>query len=129
MPRRDDAPRDLLFGLLALHNGMVTRDQLVAAFGAWTASDRPMADLLAEQGALTPPRRALLDALAAEHLAAHGGDPEKSLAALDLNRSTRASLAHAGGPEVEATLAHVGSGSAADGPADQTASYAVGTAT
>src|SRR5436305_182171 len=65
MPRRDDAPRDLLFGLLALQNGMVTRDQLVAAFGAWTASDRPMADLLVEQGALSPPRRALLDALAA----------------------------------------------------------------
>ena len=34
MPRRDDTPRDLLFGLLALQNGMVTRDQLVAAFGA-----------------------------------------------------------------------------------------------
>ena len=39
----------------------------------------------------------------------HGGDPEKSLAALDLNRSTRESLAAAGGPDVEATLAHVGS--------------------
>ena len=28
------ADRDLLFGLLALQNGMVSRDQLVAAFGA-----------------------------------------------------------------------------------------------
>lgn len=27
----------LLFGLLALQNGFITRDQLVAAFGAWTA--------------------------------------------------------------------------------------------
>jgi hypothetical protein len=99
MPRRDDAPRDLLFGLLALQNGMATRDQLVSAFAVWTAAgDRPMADLLVEQGALTPPRRALLDALAAEHLAAHGGDPERSLAALDLGRSTRESLANAGGP-------------------------------
>jgi hypothetical protein len=34
MSRRDDAPRDLLFGLLALHTGLVSRDQLVAAFGA-----------------------------------------------------------------------------------------------
>ena len=29
-----DADRHLLFGLLALQNAMVTRDQLVAAFGA-----------------------------------------------------------------------------------------------
>jgi hypothetical protein len=34
MPRRDDAPRDLLFGLLALQNGLVTRDQLAAAVAA-----------------------------------------------------------------------------------------------
>src|SRR3954451_9342657 len=102
MPRRDTAPRDLLFGLLALQNGMVTRDQLVAAFGAWTAAPgRPMADLLVEQGALTGTRRALLEALAAEHLAAHGGDPQRSLAALDLGRSTREGLA-AAGPAVEA---------------------------
>jgi serine/threonine protein kinase len=132
MVRRDNAPRDLLFGLLALQNGMVTRDQLVAAFAVWTAAgDRPMADLLVEHGALTAPRRALLEGLAAEHLAAHGDDPERSLAALDLNRSTRLGLAAAGGPEVEASLAHVGSGSGSgsDGDADRTVTYAVGTAT
>jgi WD40 repeat protein len=129
MAHRADAPRDLLFGLLALQNGMVSRDQLVAAFGVWTASDRPMADLLVEQGALSPPRRDLLEALAAEHLAAHGGDPEQSLAALDLSRSTRESLAAVGGPEVEATLAQVGSGSTPDGDADRTWTYAVGTST
>ena len=50
MPRHDDAPRDLLFGLLALQNGLISRDQLVTAFALWTASDgRPMADLLADQ--------------------------------------------------------------------------------
>ena len=38
MPHRDDVPRDMLFGLLALQNGMVTRDQLVLAFGAWTGA-------------------------------------------------------------------------------------------
>src|SRR4051812_45797443 len=109
MPRRDDAPRDLLFGLLALQNGMVDKPQLVAAFGAWTVSPgRAMADLLVERGPLPAPRRALLEALLAEHLAAHGGDAERSLAALELNRSTRESLATAG-PEVEATLVHVGS--------------------
>ena len=55
MIRRDDAPRDLLFGLLALQNGMVTRDQLIAAFGAWNAAPgKRLADLLAERGGLRP---------------------------------------------------------------------------
>ena len=99
MPRHDDAPRDLLFGLLALQNGMITRDQLVAAFGAWTGTPgRPMAEFLVDQGALTPSRRALLDALAAEHMATHGGDPEASLASLDVGSSTRDTLAHLAGP-------------------------------
>src|SRR3954469_24783923 len=87
MPRRDDAPRELLVGLLALQNGMVTRDQLVAAFGAWTAADRPMADLLVELGALRPGHQPLLEALAEAHLELHGGDPERSLATLDVRRS------------------------------------------
>jgi PAS domain S-box-containing protein len=111
MSRRDDAPRELLFGLLALQNGMVTRDQLVAAFGAWTATDTPMADLLVKQGALRPEHRPLLDALADAHIKLHGGDPERSLASLDVRRSTRESLARAGGPDVEVSLAQVGSGS------------------
>ena len=43
---------------------MVNREQLVAAFGAWTvAGDWPMADLLVRQGALSDPRRAVLEAL------------------------------------------------------------------
>ena len=70
-------------------------------------------------------RRALLEAWAAEHLAAHGCDPEKSLAAFDLDRSTRESLA-AAGPEVEATLAHLGSGSGSNGAAAGAASDATG---
>jgi tetratricopeptide (TPR) repeat protein/tRNA A-37 threonylcarbamoyl transferase component Bud32 len=128
MSRYDDAPRDLLFGLLALQNGMVNQPQLVAAFGAWTGSPgRSMADLLVEQGALSAPRRALLEALLAEHLAAHGGDPEQSLAALEVYRSTRESLAKAGGPAIEATLAQVGSGS--ERGTESTSDYAFGTST
>src|SRR5262245_66081532 len=129
MPQRDDAPRNLLFGLLALQNGMIGRDQLVAAFGASTAAPgRPLPDLLAEQGALRPEHRPLLDALVEAHLKLHGGDPEKSLAALDLNHSTRESLAAAGGAEVEATLARAASGSDA-GASDRTSTYSVGTST
>jgi eukaryotic-like serine/threonine-protein kinase len=128
MVRRDDSPRDLLFGLLALQNGMVTTNQLVTAFAVWTVGGgKPMADLLVEQGALTQSRRGLLDALAAEHLSAHGGDPEKSLAALDLGRTVRDSLAGIDYPDIESTLAHVGSGATAlGGDGEQTATYAIG---
>jgi len=112
---------------------MVSRDQLVAAFGVWTvAGGKALAELLVEQGALIAPRRGLLEALAAEHMAAHGGDPEKSLAALDVNHSTRESLARIGGLGIETSLACVGSGlasSQSDGDPDLTANYSVGTAT
>src|SRR5262249_32719716 len=101
MRQPDAPPRDLLFGLLALQIGMGTRDQLAAAFAVWyAAGDRPMADLLAEQAQLGPDERALLTALVENHLKRHAGDPERSLAALDVNPSTRERLARAGGPGV-----------------------------
>ncbi len=103
MPRRSDAPRDLLFGLLALYNGMVGREQLAAAIAAWTNSDRPMADLLVEQGALSPPRCTQVEDLTTEYLAAHGDDPAKSLAALDLHGLTPLSLDGAGERGLETT--------------------------
>jgi eukaryotic-like serine/threonine-protein kinase len=128
MTQHHDAPRDLLFGLLALQTGLVSRDQLVLAFGLWTgAKGRPLADLLTQQGALSSEHRPLIDALADAHLKLHGGDPERSLAALDLNPATRDSLAVAAGPEIEATLAQVGSGSTEN--ADRTTTFAVGAST
>jgi eukaryotic-like serine/threonine-protein kinase len=126
-----DMAQNLLFGLLALQNGMISQDALLLAFHAWTqAKDRPMAEVLAAQGVLSQPRRALLEALAAEHLAVHGGDPEKSLAALHAGRSTRESLARIGDADVEASLAHLGLESTRAGDdGDRTATYSVGTAT
>jgi serine/threonine-protein kinase len=130
MARRANAPHDLLFGLLALQNGMVDQSQLVAAFGAWTlAKDRPMAEVLVSQGVLSERRRALLEALVGEHLAMHGGDPEKSLAAIPAGRSTRERLAGLGDPEIEASLAHFASDSDSDIDPDRTGTYVVGTAT
>ena len=102
------ADRHLLFGLLALQNGLIDQVQLVAAFQAWTREkSRSLADHLEARGDLTAAKRALLDALAEFHLEAHHGDVEKSLAAVPANHSTRASLATLGEPEIEATLARV----------------------
>jgi serine/threonine-protein kinase len=132
---RPDPDRNLLFGLLALQNGLIDQGQLVAAFQAWTRDKaRPLADHLVARGDLDADQRAAVEAMVGLHLKKHGGDPEKSLAALNVGRSTREGLAGVGDPQVEATLARVGSGTGSteqDGDADpsRTATYAVGTAT
>ena len=126
------ADRHLLFGLLALQNGIINQVQLVAAFQAWTLErSRGLADHLQARGDLTASRRALIEALAEVHLDAHGGDVEKSLAAVSAGESTKQSLARIGSPEINVTLGHVGSahGSTEVGDIDRTSSYAVGSAT
>ena len=102
------ADRHLLFGLLALQNGLIDQGQLMVAFQAWTRDkSRSLADHLEARGDLTGPKRAVLEALAVVHVETHGGDVEKSLAAIPANRSTRAGLAELGEPEIEATLARI----------------------
>ncbi len=125
----------LLFGLLALQNGLINQGQLVAAFQAWTLDkSRSLADHLVGRGDLDAPRRSVLEALALVHLQAHGGDVQKSLAAVSAGKSTQESLARIGGPEVEATLTRAGVNpdagterSLAD--IDRTFTYSVGTST
>ena len=128
------ADRHLLFGLLALQNGLIDQGRLVAAFQAWTRDkSQSLADHLEARGDLTGAKKALLYALAEVHLEAHGGDVEKSLAAIPANQSTRAGLADLGEPEIEATLARVarnknGHATEADDDhdPDRTASLSVG---
>ncbi len=131
MPQTIDPSRDLLFGLLALQNGLIDQGQLVAAFQAWTRDKaRPMADHLVARGDLDDDDRVAVEALVARHLKKHGGDPEQSLAAINAGRSTRESLARVGDADIEASLARLGPTSTQAGEdADRTASYAVGTAT
>jgi eukaryotic-like serine/threonine-protein kinase len=128
-----DTERNLLFGLLALQNGLIDQGALFAAFAAWTRNKgRSLADHLIDLGHVDAPRRAIVDAIAGLHVQALGGDPGKSLAVLAVGRSTRESLALAGGPEVEATMGHVGSAQPAtrdDDDPERTGTYSVGSAT
>jgi serine/threonine protein kinase/tetratricopeptide (TPR) repeat protein len=126
-----DPSRDLLFGFLALQNGLIDQVQLVAAFQAWTRNkSTPLADHLIHRGDIEPDDRVAVDALVSRHIKKHGGDVEKSLAAVSAGKSTRERLAALADPALEATLSHVGSGSApTDGDADRTRTYQVGTAT
>src|SRR4051812_12451222 len=131
MSRPIDPSRDLLFGLLALQNGLIDQGQLVAAFQAWTRDKgRPMAEHLVSRGDLDGDDRVAVEALVARHLKKHGGDLEQSLAAMNAGRSTRESLARVGDADIAASLTHLGPHSTQAGDdADRTASYAVGTAT
>jgi serine/threonine-protein kinase len=128
------ADRHLLFGLLALQTGLIQQAQLVAAFHAWTCDkSRTLADHLVALGHLNAAQRAAVEALAALHVEAHGGDVERSLAAVPAGKPTRDDLASLGDPDIEAPLGHVGSAhpprSADEDDPDRTASISVGSAT
>ena len=133
MTQPTDLSRDLLFGLLALQNGLINQGALFSAFAAWTQDkSRSLADHLVKLGHLDAPRRAAVEAIANVHVRALGGEIEKSLAVLSVGQPTRDRLVHAGGPDVEATLGHVG---VSQGPTrddvdpERTATFSVGSAT
>jgi hypothetical protein len=59
-----DTGRNLLFGVLALQNNFISRDDLLGAFAAWVADKKhPLAQILVDRRALDAGRRALLEAL------------------------------------------------------------------
>jgi serine/threonine-protein kinase len=80
-PARADSDRNLLFGVLALQVGFVSREALIAAVSVWVQDrSKPLDQVLVEQGTLTADEQALLEPLIRRQLERHGGDPEQSLA-------------------------------------------------
>ena len=117
MPRRDQTPRDLLFGLLALQIGLIDQDQIVTAFSAWSrAKGKTLAEILIERGSIDEESRALLAGMAEKQLMLHGGDAEKSLAAVALGSSTREKLAALEDADLAQSLPIVGSKTEVDDP-------------
>jgi WD40 repeat protein/tRNA A-37 threonylcarbamoyl transferase component Bud32 len=102
------ADRNLLLGALAVQTRFVTRDDLMAAMRAWVRErSQSLGRILVEQQALSPSRQALLEQLVDEHLAAHGGDAEKSLAALDGVGAIRDEMQRIADSGPDATVAHI----------------------
>ncbi len=100
------ADRNLLFGLLALQNGLIDQVQLVSAFQAWTLQkDRPLADHLVGSGALDAGQCGVVEAMVGLHLKRHGGSPAQSLAALPAASAAQRTLAHVDDPDLAASLA------------------------
>jgi serine/threonine-protein kinase len=100
--------RNLLFGILALQTDLISRDALIAGMSAWAvAKDKPLGQILVEQGALRPENRALLESLVAANLKAHDGDPQQSLAVLSSVAGVQKDLQAIADTDVQASLAHL----------------------
>jgi hypothetical protein len=108
-PSRPASDRNLLFGILALQMDFISRDALIAAMNAWVLDKaRPLGQILQDQGALAADERAVLEALVEKHLRKHGGDAERSLAAIGSAGPVRDELRRLADPDLDASLARVG---------------------
>ncbi len=75
--------RNLLFGILALQMDFISGDALLKAMQSWVVEkSKRLGQILVEQDALSADRCALLESLVDEHVQQHGGEVEKSLAAV-----------------------------------------------
>ena len=109
--------QNLLFGILALQMDFISRDALVAAMNAWVlAKEKSLGQILQEQKALDADSCQLLEALVQKHLALHGDDPQKSLAALSSLGSARRPLQEIADADLQASLAQVSVARGEDDP-------------
>ena len=105
------ADRNLLFGLLALQTGLVTREALLAALRAWVLDkDRLLREILCERAALAADDSAPLEALVVRHLERHG-EAGHCLAALASLGTLCHDLERIADPDLCACLARLGAGS------------------
>jgi eukaryotic-like serine/threonine-protein kinase len=85
---------NLLFGLMAIQNGMIDQEQILAAYEDWNVDkSRTLADHIVARGELESDDRAVIEALVERHLKRHGGDAEQSVAALIVGRANLEQLA------------------------------------
>jgi WD40 repeat protein/serine/threonine protein kinase len=104
------ADRNLLFGILALQMDFISRDALIVCMHAWVLNkEKPLAQILVDQKALSLDRRAMLEPLVEEHVKQHGNDPEQSLAAISSISSLRQDLWQIPDQDLQATLTHTSS--------------------
>ena len=110
-----DADLNLLFGILALQMDFITRDALIARHARLGPGQGQAAGpaLAASEGRWPTPIIALLKSMVAEHVAMHGGDPQRSLAAVLAPRTVVDDLREVTNTDLQAAMSYV--------PADDTA--------
>jgi serine/threonine-protein kinase len=110
------ADRNLLFGILALQMDFIDCDALIKGMHAWVLEKhKPLGQILREHEALRDDTHALLEAMVQKHLELHGGDAQKSLAALSSIGTVRRDLQQVADSDLQASLPYV---SAARHPED-----------
>jgi signal transduction histidine kinase/tRNA A-37 threonylcarbamoyl transferase component Bud32 len=123
----------LLFGLLALQNGVITQGQLMAVFRVWSLDkSKSLADHMEARGDLTVASRAALEALVEIHLEAHGGHVENSLSTVSADKLTQEWLAQISATEINALPGQVASSRRSthdDADPERTSTFSVGSAT
>ena len=127
------ADRNLLFGLLALQNGLIDQGQLVAAFQAWTARQGPAAGRPPRRPRRPRRRRARRPSRRWSRCTSRStaATPRRAWPRSPPAARPARAWPRLGDPEIEATLGprRLGRDPARRRDADRTASYAVGTAT
>ena len=102
------ADRNLLFGIFAWQNGLISESQLLAAMKEWTfQKSNPIGAVLVEQGVLTDAACQRLDQMIELHIAMHGGDAAASLASVRSATPAVKALGEIDDPDVDASLGHV----------------------
>ena len=102
------ADRNLLYGLLALQMDFVSKDELIEAMQAWALDKQtPLEQLLQDRGHLAPEDHDALERMLRRHLAHHGDNPQRSLAAVAVAPEVHDGLRSLADPEVVASLGHV----------------------
>ena len=82
----ESGDRNLLYGVMAVQMGFISRDALVAAMSAWaTTRTRPLSEILIDCGAISPQDHATIELVVQRLLEKHG-DPTATLTALDFDR-------------------------------------------
>lgn len=115
--------RNLLVGILALQMDFIDREQLITAMQEWLLNKHAkLEDILLARKSLRQDTYEFLVAMLAKHLEVHGGDAEKSLAAISSLTSVQRDLDILRDDDVAATLnrasmAHVASGETTVSPA------------
>jgi tetratricopeptide (TPR) repeat protein/tRNA A-37 threonylcarbamoyl transferase component Bud32 len=99
-----DADRNLLFGVLALQIDLIDAECFARACTFWSAQKTtPLADLMVQQGWLTPADRADVEKLLKRKVKKHGGDARAGLAEATTDQ-VRQSLVGVSDPAIQQTL-------------------------
>src|SRR5688572_1211397 len=102
--------RNLLIGIFALQMGFITRAALVLAVKTWVLNkNETVRQILQEQDAIASDTLALLEALVQKHIAMHGHDASRSLAAASsLAQEVRDELLRISDSDVQQSVAQAG---------------------